>query len=93
MPKPNYAFEKRQRELAKKRKQDEKEARKRDSRAEETAQAAAAPAPAAQADAGSTPAAPRIHRRPGGDAAAQQDVDTGAGQAVIGSAGRTGRSA
>ena len=30
MPTPNYAFEKRQRELAKKKKQDEKDARKRD---------------------------------------------------------------
>lgn len=33
MPKPNYAFEKRQRELAKKKKQDEKDARKRAERA------------------------------------------------------------
>ncbi|MBD8524631.1 hypothetical protein [Pseudomarimonas arenosa] len=32
MPKPNYNFEKRQRELAKKRKQDEKNARKRQAR-------------------------------------------------------------
>ncbi|GAB2514947.1 hypothetical protein [Lysobacter humi (ex Lee et al. 2017)] len=32
MPKPNYAFEKRQRELAKKKQKDEKEARKRDAR-------------------------------------------------------------
>lgn len=32
MPKPNYAFEKRQRELAKKKKQDEKDARKREAR-------------------------------------------------------------
>lgn len=29
MPKPNYSFEKRQRELAKKKKKDEKEAKKR----------------------------------------------------------------
>ncbi|WP_281275091.1 hypothetical protein [Cognatilysobacter terrigena] len=33
MPKPNYAFEKRQRELAKKKQKDEKDARKRDARA------------------------------------------------------------
>ena len=32
MPKPNYAFEKRQRELAKKKKQEEKDARKREAR-------------------------------------------------------------
>ena len=34
MPKPNYSFEKRQRELAKKKKQEEKEARKRELAAE-----------------------------------------------------------
>lgn len=33
MPKPNYAFEKRQRELAKKKQKDEKDARKREARA------------------------------------------------------------
>ena len=32
MPKPNYNFEKRQRELAKKKKQEEKDARKREAR-------------------------------------------------------------
>ncbi|MGY3266750.1 MULTISPECIES: hypothetical protein [unclassified Lysobacter] len=32
MPKPNYAFEKRQRELAKKKQKDEKDARKRDAK-------------------------------------------------------------
>lgn len=32
MAKPNYSFEKRQRELAKKKKQDEKEAKKRSER-------------------------------------------------------------
>jgi len=32
MPKPNYAFEKRQREIAKKKQKDEKEARKREAR-------------------------------------------------------------
>ena len=35
MAKPNYSFEKRQRELAKKKKQDEKEARKRAARESE----------------------------------------------------------
>ncbi|GAB1596752.1 hypothetical protein [Lysobacter claricitrinus] len=34
MPKPNYAFEKRQRELAKKKQKDEKDARKREARGE-----------------------------------------------------------
>lgn len=33
MPKPNYAFEKRQREIAKKKQKEEKDARKRDARA------------------------------------------------------------
>lgn len=32
MAKPNYSFEKRQREIAKKKKKDEKEARKREAR-------------------------------------------------------------
>lgn len=32
MAKPNYSFEKRQREIAKKKQQDEKEARKREAR-------------------------------------------------------------
>lgn len=32
MAKPNYSFEKRQRELAKKKKQDEKQARKKEAR-------------------------------------------------------------
>jgi hypothetical protein len=38
LAKPNYSFEKRQREIAKKKKQDEKDARKREAR--EAAQAA-----------------------------------------------------
>lgn len=42
MPKPNYSFEKRQRELAKKKQKDEKEARKRQAR--EAARAATPPA-------------------------------------------------
>ncbi len=41
MAKPNYTFEKRQRELAKKKKQDEKDAKKRAER--EAAQPAVAP--------------------------------------------------
>ena len=40
MAKPNYSFEKRQRELAKKKKNDEKAARKRDARAEKSPPAA-----------------------------------------------------
>jgi hypothetical protein len=41
LAKPNYSFEKRQREIAKKKKQDEKDARKREAR--EAAQAATQP--------------------------------------------------
>ncbi len=41
MAKPNYSFEKRQREIAKKKKQDQKDARKREAR--EAAKAAAKP--------------------------------------------------
>lgn len=48
MAKPNYSFEKRQRELAKKKKQDEKDAKKRAER--EAAKAAGAPSPAGSAD-------------------------------------------
>ena len=47
LPKPNYSFEKRQRELAKKKKNDEKAARKRDARAEKTP---GTPEPASDAD-------------------------------------------
>lgn len=43
MAKPNYSFEKRQRELAKKKKQDEKDAKKRAER--EAAKPKAPPAP------------------------------------------------
>ncbi len=43
LAKPNYSFEKRQREIAKKKQQDEKDARKREAR--EAAKAAAEPAP------------------------------------------------
>jgi len=63
LPKPNYAFEKRQRELAKKKKQDEKDARKREAREAASPQTVAAP-PAEMV----TPAAdaPRVHlRKPG----------------------------
>ncbi len=44
MAKPNYSFEKRQREIAKKKQQEEKDARKREARD------AAKPAPAAGSD-------------------------------------------
>ncbi len=71
MPKPNYSFEKRQRELAKKKKQDEKDARKREARAAaqgpgEPAPESVVPEPATPGTQGSeaTPAAgPRVHRR------------------------------
>lgn len=36
MPKPNYSFEKRQREIAKKKEKDEKNARKREAREAKT---------------------------------------------------------
>lgn len=48
MAKPNYSFEKRQRELAKQKKKDEKDAKKRAER--EAAKAENAPAGAPQAD-------------------------------------------
>jgi len=40
LAKPNYSFEKRQREIAKKKQKDEKAARTRDARAEQAAPAA-----------------------------------------------------
>lgn len=43
MAKPNYGFEKRQRELAKKKKQDEKAARKREARSGTANEGEAAP--------------------------------------------------
>jgi hypothetical protein len=72
LAKPNYSFEKRQRELAKKKKQDEKNARKREARgngvspaADDAGADAAATPPAAPEAPPATPAAPapRIHRR------------------------------
>jgi hypothetical protein len=64
LAKPNYSFEKRQRELAKKKKQEEKEARKREARQATTPQAHE---PAAQEQPGTTPeapvAGPRVHLR------------------------------
>ena len=65
MAKPNYAFEKRQRELAKKKKQDEKDARKREARADEAPPASAAESAAPPVPTGSTPAlaGPRVHLR------------------------------
>ena len=50
LAKPNYSFEKRQREIAKKKKQDEKDARKREARE------AAQPASPASGDAPEPPA-------------------------------------
>jgi hypothetical protein len=50
LAKPNYSFEKRQREIAKKKKQDEKDARKREARE------AAQPASPASRDASEPPA-------------------------------------
>ena len=62
MPKPNYAFEKRQRELAKKKKQEAKDARKREARAvaDNAGDAAGLVAPT---EAATSAEAPRIHRR------------------------------
>ncbi|HWP20377.1 MAG TPA: hypothetical protein VNO84_14700 [Burkholderiaceae bacterium] len=54
MPTPNYAYEKRQRELAKKRKKEEKLKRRAEHRTEPTAEQAAAGAEAV--DAPETPA-------------------------------------
>ncbi len=64
MPKPNYVFEKRQRELAKKKKQDEKDARKREAR--EANAAVADAGSAAESPLPTEPSAtpgPRVHRR------------------------------
>ncbi|WP_305804650.1 hypothetical protein [Stenotrophomonas sp. YIM B06876] len=44
MAKPNYSFEKRQREIAKKKQQDEKEARKRQAKEAAKAEADGSPA-------------------------------------------------
>lgn len=62
MPKPNYAFEKRQRELAKKKKQEEKDARKREAR-EAAALPEAAPVEPEATAPGEPSVQPRIHRR------------------------------
>ena len=67
MAKPNYSFEKRQRELAKKKKQEQKDAKKREARAAATVDASvrhddeAAPATPAE----TSIAAPKVHRRSG----------------------------
>lgn len=55
MAKPNYSFEKRQREIAKKKEKDEKDARKREAR--EAAKQAAGSGEATTDDAGTPPAA------------------------------------
>ena len=70
MPKPNYGFEKRQRELAKKKKQDEKDARKREARnAALPSEPGSEPAPVTATTPATGPVepAPRIHRRPASD--------------------------
>ena len=67
LAKPNYGFEKRQRELAKKKKQDEKDARKREARAAAAGQAPdaeAPPAPAPEPTAEPAAPEPRVHLRP-----------------------------
>ena len=48
MPKPNYSFEKRQRELAKKKQKEEKEARKRQARADKPQEGGANAEPTGQ---------------------------------------------
>ena len=68
MAKPNYSFEKRQRELAKKKKQEEKDARKREAKqaanAAATDAAEAAPGPMEPDASTPSPAAgPRTHLR------------------------------
>lgn len=54
MPKPNYSFEKRQREIAKKKQQEDKQAKKRQER--EASKAAEQPEPADRDDASGHPA-------------------------------------
>jgi hypothetical protein len=64
LPKPNYAFEKRQRELAKKKKQEEKDARKREARSatsESETMPPAQPEPPTEAPEAAT--GPRVHLR------------------------------
>lgn len=66
MAKPNYSFEKRQRELAKKKKQEEKDAKKRDAKASAMPDDATSPAdePAPPAtDTDTTVAQPKVHLR------------------------------
>lgn len=69
MAKINYGFEKRQRELAKQKKQEAKDARKREARAAkvsdmpvipDASEVESAPAPT---ETGSADAGPRVHRR------------------------------
>lgn len=64
MAKPNYPFEKRQRELAKKRKQEEKDSRKRNARTDASPQPVEpASAPEEPVATATVPVGPRIHRR------------------------------
>ena len=64
MAKPNYSFEKRQRELAKKKKQDQKDAKKREARAASASNDTTDDAPVtSETEAPATAAGPKIHRR------------------------------
>lgn len=63
MAKPNYSFEKRQRELAKKRKQEEKDARKRSARTDPEPSPASIESASIREPEAAAPAGPRIHRR------------------------------
>jgi len=67
LAKPNYSFEKRQRELAKKKKQEEKDAKKRDAKAsaqpDEPTSPAEDAAPPATTDTDTTVARPKVHLR------------------------------
>lgn len=73
MPTPNYSFEKRQRELAKKKKQEAKDARRREARAAganavDTADTDDTTADETPAPAESAAAGPRVHlRKPAGE--------------------------
>ncbi|TXI48209.1 MAG: hypothetical protein E6Q50_11550 [Lysobacter sp.] len=67
MAKPNYSFEKRQRELAKKKKQEEKDAKKRDAKAsaqpDDATPPADEPASPVTTDTDTTVARPKVHLR------------------------------
>jgi hypothetical protein len=64
LPKPNYAFEKRQRELAKKKKQEEKDARKREARSATSENGTMPPAqPEPPTETPEAAPGPRVHLR------------------------------